>query len=181
MLTPYHEQLASERRERLARISARAVPDTPIVCRSASERRGVIPYSPTIAFTLPEQLPAPKFAAWLRRQARKNPLPAPMSPTPQVAKIISIQDTVARFYLMTRRTLVAHSHNASRVRTRQIAMYLARTITGASYPKIGKAFSGRDHATVLYSVSKIADLIKKDLTLANEIDQLRKLITGETI
>ncbi len=38
---------------------------------------------------------------------------------------------------------------------RQIAMYLAKELTQASLPEIGKAFSGKHHTTVLHSVQKI--------------------------
>jgi chromosomal replication initiator protein len=38
---------------------------------------------------------------------------------------------------------------------RQIAMYLAKELTSASLPEIGKAFNGKHHTTVLHSVQKI--------------------------
>ena len=41
---------------------------------------------------------------------------------------------------------------------RQIAMYLAKELTAASLPEIGRAFSGKHHTTVLHSVKKIEDL-----------------------
>ena len=45
---------------------------------------------------------------------------------------------------------------------RQIAMYLARELTGASLPKIGEAFGGRDHTTVLHAYEKIKSIMKSD-------------------
>ncbi len=41
---------------------------------------------------------------------------------------------------------------------RQIAMYLAKELTSASLPEIGRAFSGKHHTTVLHSVKKIEGL-----------------------
>ena len=38
---------------------------------------------------------------------------------------------------------------------RQIAMYLAKELTAASLPEIGRAFNGKHHTTVLHSVQKI--------------------------
>ena len=38
---------------------------------------------------------------------------------------------------------------------RQIAMYLAKTLTLRSLPEIGRRFGGRDHTTVLHAVRKI--------------------------
>jgi chromosomal replication initiator protein len=45
---------------------------------------------------------------------------------------------------------------------RQIAMYLAKEMTGASLPEIGRVFGGKHHTTVLYSISKISALKDKD-------------------
>jgi chromosomal replication initiator protein len=38
---------------------------------------------------------------------------------------------------------------------RQIAMYLAKELNGASLPEIGRAFGGKHHTTVLHSINKI--------------------------
>ncbi|MFB3778850.1 MAG: chromosomal replication initiator protein DnaA [Bryobacteraceae bacterium] len=38
---------------------------------------------------------------------------------------------------------------------RQVAMYLAKELTGASLPEIGRAFGGKHHTTVLHSIQKI--------------------------
>jgi chromosomal replication initiator protein len=45
---------------------------------------------------------------------------------------------------------------------RQIAMYLTKTLTGASLPEIGKGFGGKHHSTVIHSVRKIDSLRKRD-------------------
>ena len=45
---------------------------------------------------------------------------------------------------------------------RQIAMYLAKELTSASLPEIGRAFNGKHHTTVLHSVNKIDELRHKD-------------------
>lgn len=45
---------------------------------------------------------------------------------------------------------------------RQIAMYLAKELTAASLPEIGKFFSGKHHTTVLHSVQKIDRLRHED-------------------
>jgi chromosomal replication initiator protein len=48
---------------------------------------------------------------------------------------------------------------------RQIAMYLAREMTHASLPEIGRAFGGKHHTTVLHSVQKIEQLRHTDVDL----------------
>ncbi|HZG40235.1 MAG TPA: chromosomal replication initiator protein DnaA [Nodosilinea sp.] len=55
---------------------------------------------------------------------------------------------------------------------RQVGMYLMRRHTDLSLPKIGNAFGGKDHTTVLYSCTKIDKLLKRDLDLAQTIRQL---------
>jgi chromosomal replication initiator protein len=55
---------------------------------------------------------------------------------------------------------------------RQIAMYLAKELTGASLPEIGRVFSGKHHTTVLHSVKKIAALREKDPDLNRLIHKL---------
>lgn len=56
---------------------------------------------------------------------------------------------------------------------RQIAMYLCRELTDLSLPKIGASF-GKDHTTVLHACDKIADKIKTDPILAEEIRDLKE-------
>jgi chromosomal replication initiator protein len=55
---------------------------------------------------------------------------------------------------------------------RQVGMYLMRHHTDLSLPKIGDAFGGKDHTTVLYSCTKISKLLKRDLDLAQTLRQL---------
>jgi chromosomal replication initiator protein len=60
------------------------------------------------------------------------------------------------------------------VRPRQVAMYLAKTLTLRSLPEIGRRFGGRDHTTVLHAVRKIENLVNNDNTLAEEIEALKR-------
>ncbi len=61
---------------------------------------------------------------------------------------------------------------------RQVAMYLMRQLTKASYPDIGKRFGSRDHSTVMYGVKMIEKKIRDDVSLKNSIDALRKNLQG---
>ncbi|MFQ5778276.1 MAG: chromosomal replication initiator protein DnaA [Terriglobia bacterium] len=55
---------------------------------------------------------------------------------------------------------------------RQIAMYLAKQLTGASLPEIGRAFGGKHHTTVLHSINKIERLRATDKELARRLHKL---------
>jgi chromosomal replication initiator protein len=88
-------------------------------------------------------------------------------------RIEEIQRIVARHYNVSRSDLLSSRRTANVVRPRQIAMYLAKTLTLRSLPEIGRRFGGRDHTTVLHAVRKIEGLIGTDTILAAEIESLK--------
>lgn len=57
---------------------------------------------------------------------------------------------------------------------RQIAMYIAKNLTSKSLPEIGKNFGGRDHATVIYAVKKVKDLMLINPKMENIINDLER-------
>jgi chromosomal replication initiator protein len=63
---------------------------------------------------------------------------------------------------------------------RQVAMFLARELTGASLPKIGDEFGGRDHTTVIHACNKIKTKQKKDHDLADSIRSISGLVKKYT-
>ena len=73
-----------------------------------------------------------------------------------------IQKFVADHYNVKLAELKAKNNAKAIAVPRQIAMYLTKTLTGASLPEIGKAFGGKHHSTVIHSVRKIDVLRKKD-------------------
>jgi chromosomal replication initiator protein len=93
---------------------------------------------------------------------------------PKRVKIEDIQRIVARQYNVSRSDLLSSRRTANVVRPRQVAMYLAKTLTLRSLPEIGRRFGGRDHTTVLHAVRKIEGLVGADMTLAEEIEILKR-------
>jgi chromosomal replication initiator protein len=93
---------------------------------------------------------------------------------PKRVKIEDIQRIVARQYNVSRADLLSSRRTANVVRPRQVAMYLAKTLTLRSLPEIGRRFGGRDHTTVLHAVRKIENLVGNDTTLAEEIEVLKR-------
>jgi chromosomal replication initiator protein len=55
---------------------------------------------------------------------------------------------------------------------RQIAMYLCRTMTKASFPEIGTKFGGKDHSTVIHAFRQVEKKISADRDLKNVLDSL---------
>lgn len=93
---------------------------------------------------------------------------------PRRIKIEDIQRVVARQYNVSRSDLLSSRRTANVVRPRQVAMYLAKTLTLRSLPEIGRRFGGRDHTTVLHAVRKIEALVSKDVTLSDEVELLKR-------
>jgi chromosomal replication initiator protein len=93
---------------------------------------------------------------------------------PKRVKIEDIQRIVARQYNVSRSDLLSSRRTANVVRPRQVAMYLAKTLTLRSLPEIGRRFGGRDHTTVLHAVRKIEGLVGNDMALAEEIEILKR-------
>jgi chromosomal replication initiator protein len=93
---------------------------------------------------------------------------------PKRVKIEDIQRVVARQYNVSRADMLSSRRTANVVRPRQVAMYLAKTLTLRSLPEIGRRFGGRDHTTVLHAVRKIESLVGTDAALAEEIELLKR-------
>ncbi len=94
-------------------------------------------------------------------------------------RIEDIQRIVARHYNVSRGDLLSARRTANVVRPRQVAMYLAKTMTLRSLPEIGRRFGGRDHTTVLHAVRKIEHLVGNDQTLADEVNSLKRQLQQE--
>jgi chromosomal replication initiator protein len=95
---------------------------------------------------------------------------------PRRIRIEDIQKVVAGHFNVSKHDLLSARRTRAIVRPRQIAMYLAKTMTPRSFPEIGKRFGGRDHTTVLHAVRKVEELMSADAALAQELELLKRLI-----
>jgi len=75
----------------------------------------------------------------------------------------------ARLHGISVASLVGQSRQRSLVRSRSIAMYVARTCTAASLDAIGEAFGGRDHTTAMRSIRSVERLLAGDPSLAGDV------------
>ena len=66
-----------------------------------------------------------------------------------------IQEIVCEYFSMTAKDLLGSRRDQRIVRPRQVAMYLCKELTGASYPEIGTQFGGKDHTTVIHACRKV--------------------------
>jgi chromosomal replication initiator protein len=95
------------------------------------------------------------------------------------ARRVRIEDIlriVSRHYKVPRNDLLSSRRSRDVVRPRQIAMYLAKSLTSRSLPEIGRRFGGRDHTTVLHSVRKVEQMMKDDGDLCQEIELLKRML-----
>ncbi len=95
---------------------------------------------------------------------------------PKRVKIEDIQKLVATHYSVSRADILSSRRTAVVVKPRQVAMFLAKTLTMRSLPEIGRRFGGRDHTTVLHAVRKIEALAQTDGTLREEIELLKRML-----
>ena len=84
-----------------------------------------------------------------------------------------IQTTVCKFFKISKNEMLSPRRSRYLVRPRQTAIYLSKMLTSKSLPEIGRAFSNRDHTTVIHSVKTIDKLRKEDNELNINIDNLK--------
>ncbi len=94
----------------------------------------------------------------------------------QSVSMDNIRKVVAEFYDVSVKDLMGKKRTRSIARPRQIAMALARELTGDSYPEIGQSFGGRDHSTVMHACDKVKKLRAEDLILDKEYKALAMML-----
>ena len=87
-----------------------------------------------------------------------------------------IQTIVCKFFKISKNEMLSSRRSRYLVRPRQTAIYLAKLLTSKSLPEIGRAFSNRDHTTVIHSVKTIDKLRKEDNEININIDNLKNKI-----
>ena len=89
--------------------------------------------------------------------------------------IDEIQKKVAEHFNISVKEMQSSRRARTVARPRQIAMYLAKQLTSRSLPEIGRKFD-RDHTTVMHAVRKVEELIMEDVSLAENVEALRRLL-----
>jgi len=98
----------------------------------------------------------------------------------QVRKITieAIQRAVAEQFGMRVSDLKQKNNSRNVVVPRQIAMYLAKQMTEASLPEIGRQFGNKHHTTVMHSIAKIDELRRTDKDLHRTLNKLQEQLNG---
>ncbi len=96
---------------------------------------------------------------------------------PVVAPSIdTIKGLCAAHFGVTVTDVVSARRDQQTVIARHVAMLLARQMTKHSYPVIGRQFGNRDHSTVLDAVRSIQGRMRRDPTIADSVETVRRLL-----
>ncbi|TAJ24986.1 MAG: chromosomal replication initiator protein DnaA [Nitrospirae bacterium] len=88
-----------------------------------------------------------------------------------------IEEAVATRFHVKIAELKSRRRSKTLVHPRQIAMYLCREMTDASFPEIGRHFGGKDHTTIIHACKQITKALQTDATLKPTLESLKAQIT----
>jgi hypothetical protein len=169
VITPEERRQAKAHRERLSRIEKAAWHD--------DELTVPVPEKPGSVFSMGD---------WIERQKQTHvPYKQPWfsivgeieQPKPRHPTVREIQAASEKHFGVSHRDIISARRTAQVVHPRQVAMYLARTLTLRSLPDIGRQFGGRDHTTVLHAVRKIGALVASDSSVvAQDVDAISAVL-----
>jgi len=106
----------------------------------------------------------------------KDLLPSDVGPEITATQIMG---ACASYFGVSIEELCGASRSRTLVTARQISMYLCRELTDLSLPKIGQAFGGRDHTTVMHADRKIRELMAEKRSLYNQVTDLTSRIKSQ--
>jgi chromosomal replication initiator protein len=93
-----------------------------------------------------------------------------------ILTIRDVERAVCLRFQISRDALRARNPKRVASRPRQIAMYLARELTGASYPRLGQHFA-RDHTSILYAWRMTVKRMASDARLRSEIEGCKEILS----
>ena len=85
-----------------------------------------------------------------------------------------IINATAREFGVERESLLARDRRPAVAQARQVAMFLARELTGHSLPQIGHGIGGRNHSTVVHAVNRVEAAVRTDDAVRSAVDNLRR-------
>jgi len=94
----------------------------------------------------------------------------------KVVAMDDIQEAVCAQFHVKMSELKSRRRSKTLVHPRQIAMYLCRELTDASYPEIGRQFGGKDHTTIIHACRQVSKAKEADTTLHTTLETLKEHI-----
>jgi chromosomal replication initiator protein len=94
----------------------------------------------------------------------------------KIVAMDDIQEAVCTQFHVKMTELKSRRRSKTLVHPRQIAMYLCRELTDASYPEIGRKFGGKDHTTIIHACRQVAKAKETDTMLQTTIEALKEQI-----
>ena len=106
----------------------------------------------------------------------KNVLRDLIGETKKIVAMDDIQEAVCAQFHVKMAELKSRRRSKTLVHPRQIAMYLCRELTDASYPEIGRQFGGKDHTTIIHACRQVAKAKETDTSLHTTLETLKEQI-----
>lgn len=103
----------------------------------------------------------------------------PGAPAPKRGPNVNdIVQLVAEYYDVKFAEIIGRKRTRTIAFPRQVAMFLARSLTPLSLEEIGAHFGGRDHSTVLHAERTVEAMCRSDETVDRAVTQLRQRLSG---
>lgn len=94
----------------------------------------------------------------------------------KIVAMDDIQEAVCTQFHIKMTDLKSRRRSKTLVHPRQIAMYLCRELTDASYPEIGRQFGGKDHTTIIHACRQVTKAKETDTALHTTLETLKEQI-----
>jgi chromosomal replication initiation ATPase DnaA len=121
--------------------------------------------------------PEPELTSYVLAQKKiAEALPKPAEEGGRLT-IMAICKVTASYFNVSLDLMLSHRRTKELLIPRQVAMYLAKTITTQTLPTIGRAMGDRDHTTVLSAIRRIEQLRTKNAELDAAINYLSSTLS----